>query len=237
VRGLVSPPEAADFRPGTAFGAVLAVSLFSHLPEARFEAWLSRLWSCVAPGGLLLFSTHGPSLYTPLAEPADWSKGFVFLESSETERLDPAHYGTTWVTEAFVAGLVGVVCTGGRLVSLPFGLDGRQDLYLVARPPEVPVADPQIPAVPRGDLDSVDLLADRLVCAGGLDSAEAARVVFLVRDEERAGIELPAGLERRAWSFEISLDDVAPDDVLRVEARSTAGPVRILTMGTLRPYL
>jgi SAM-dependent methyltransferase len=234
VEGLVSPREAADFAPGRAFDAVLAVSLFSHLPAARFGAWLARLWSCAAPGGILIFSTHGPALH---GGEADWSKGIVFTGSSETQRLDPAEYGTTWVTEAFVAEAVRAGCPGGALTSLPFGLDGRQDLYAVARPPGVPAARPEIPGVPRGDLDRVDLYPDRLVCSGGLDSVDEARVAFLVRDEERAAIDLPPGAARRPWRFEVSLDDVAPDDVLRVEARSPSGPVRILTMGTLRPYV
>jgi hypothetical protein len=38
------------------------------------------------------------------------------------------------------------------------------------------------------------------------------------------------------WRFEIDLAGISPDDVLRVEARS-AGRVRILAMGTLRPFL
>jgi SAM-dependent methyltransferase len=69
IRGIVSSSDPAAFRAPRLFDAVLAASFFSHVPAERFEAWLSALWRSLAPGGLLVFSTHGPDL---LKEPADW---------------------------------------------------------------------------------------------------------------------------------------------------------------------
>ncbi len=50
-------PEA--FGLESQFDLVFALSFFSHLPEDRFGPWLARLAALVAPGGLLVFTTHG----------------------------------------------------------------------------------------------------------------------------------------------------------------------------------
>ena len=231
---LISPPDAESFRPGREYEAVVASSFFSHLSEVRFGPWLETLWSAVAPGGVLVFSTHGPAL---LSDPADGSRGIVFRPTSETARLDPAAYGTSWVTPAFVEEAAGRCCAGGVLHAIPYGLDGRQDLYVIARSPRLPPSPVAIRPVPRGDLDRLELPGGgRLVCEGGLDSESEAEVVFLARHEERARVRIGPGTNPRRWRFEIDLSGVSPDDVLRVEARS-AGRVRILGMGTLRPHL
>jgi len=231
---MLSPSEAARFRPAREYEAVVVSSFFSHLSESRFEEWLEKLWTAVAPGGVFVFSTHGPDL---LSDRADWSRGIVFRPTSETERLDGAAYGTSWVTPEFVARAARRTCPDGDLHAIPYGLDGRQDLYVIARAPRLPRSAPAVRPVPRGDLDRFELFgSERLICEGGFDAEFEAELVFLVRHEERAWIRIPPGANRRPWRFEIDLADVSPDDVLRVEARS-AGRVRILTMGTLRPYL
>ena len=231
VATMLSPSEAAAFRPGRTWDAVAASSFFSHLSEARFGEWLAALWSAVSPGGLLLFSTHGTAL---LGAGGDAARGIVFRPESESGRLDPRLYGTSWVTSGFVAEAARRACPDGALHALTFGLDGRQDLYLVAREPRLPSAPPAVRPVPRGDLDRLDLSApERLVCEGTLDSEPAADVVFLARDDARARLRIPAGAAPRRWRFDVALPGVSADDVLRVEAESR-GRVRILAMGTLR---
>jgi len=234
VETLLSPPDADELRLDRDFDAVVVASFFSHLAEGRFGAWLEKLWSAVAPGGLLVFSTHGRAL---LGEEADWSRGIVFRPTSETARLEPEEYGTSWVTAEFVEDAARRRCAEGVFHAVPFGLDGRQDLYVVARGPALPAAPIPIRPVPRGDLVRVDFVENRrLTCEGRLDSEPEAEVVFLVRAQERARVVLPAGKKARSWRFEIDLAGVSPDDVLRVEARA-GGRTRILSMGTLRPYL
>ncbi len=232
VETILSPAGADEFRPPREYDAVVVASFFSHLSERRFAAWLERLWSAVAPGGVLVFSTHGPTL---LAEESDWSRGIVFRSKSETERLAPAEYGTSWVTPEFVEDNARRVCAGGSLHAVPFGLDGSQDLYVVAREPALPLLPLALRPVPRGELVYVDLVEGRLTCEGGIDSERETEVVFLVRENERARVLVPAGEGRRPWRFEIDLAGVGLDDVLRVEARA-GGRARILSMGTLRPY-
>jgi len=229
----LSPADAASFDPGREHDAVVASSFFSHLSEDRFGPWLAALWSAVGPGGVLVFSTHGPSL---LGEEADWSRGIVFRPTSETARLDPSVYGTSWTAPEFVREAVRRACPGGDFHAIPFGLDGRQDLYAIARAPRLPETALAIPSVPRGELDRLEVGPDRLACEGTLDSEPSAEIVFLACHAERARIALDPGARPRRWSFAIDLAGIGPDDVLRVEARSP-GRVRILAMGTLRPYL
>jgi SAM-dependent methyltransferase len=230
VETLLAPGEAGDFRPAAAWDAVVASSFFSHLSEPRFRGWLGALWSVVAPGGLLLFSTHGPHL---VGEGGDLSRGIVFRPESETDRLDAEAYGSSWVTEEFVRDAVRHSCTGGAVHAIPFGLDGRQDLYAVVRPPSVPAEPPRLRPVPRGELDRLDLtVPGKLACEGTLESEEEADVVFLAAESECGRRRIPSGAFVRRWRFEVAREGVSPDDVLRVEAHR-AGRTRILAMGTL----
>jgi len=102
VRGFVSatrPEELAvpdEARPEDGFDAVLAGSLFTHLPQSTFDSWLRRLFGLVAPGGVLAVSTH-PEERLPEAFSMPVS-GLFYETASEIPELDAAHYGRTWVT-------------------------------------------------------------------------------------------------------------------------------------------
>ena len=45
--------------PDQRFGAVTAISVFTHLPEEAQAAWRDELRRVLAPGGLLVLTTHG----------------------------------------------------------------------------------------------------------------------------------------------------------------------------------
>jgi SAM-dependent methyltransferase len=133
------------------FDAILVTSLFTHLPEERFVAWLRVLMGLLTPGGLLAFSVHDQRLLAPgLALPAS---GLLFQEISESGSLDGNEYGSTWVSEEFVRGALrralsdpdsgpggpaggstagrGAAGGGsGSLHRLPRGLCHYQDLYV-----------------------------------------------------------------------------------------------------------
>ncbi len=236
VRGLVSTAQAEAFAPGRRFDTIAASSFFSHMPADRFEEWLARLYALLAPGGLLLFSVHGQTL---LSEPADWSAGIVFRGESETRRIDPEDYGTSWVLPEFVREAAARASGGEGLLHFePFGLCGHQDLYLLSSPPALPEAVPAIPRVPRGELDALEIRGRESLIAGGfVESGSEAEVLFLVRNEIRQICPALSGGARSRWRFEIASRDIAPDDLLRIEARTRAGVSRILAMGTLRPFL
>jgi SAM-dependent methyltransferase len=136
VHGIVSTVRPEDFPAsaagGAGFDAILVTSLFTHLPEERFVAWLRVLMGLLAPGGVLAFSVHDQSLLPWGTElPA---AGLLFQEISESESLATHDYGSTWVSETFVhealrRALAGGAATGS-LHRLPRGLCAFQDLYV-----------------------------------------------------------------------------------------------------------
>lgn len=152
VGGFPSAARPADLACDGRFDAVVCLSLFSHLPDASFHAWLARLVELVAPGGLLLFSVHGESELPPgRTMPAS---GIHFEAVSESERLDKASYGSAWVSEGFVAAALASL---GRPAlawrRFPRGLWHFQDLYLVLPDGSAEPAACELPDEPRGALD------------------------------------------------------------------------------------
>ncbi|HEY0510759.1 MAG TPA: class I SAM-dependent methyltransferase [Thermoanaerobaculia bacterium] len=136
VKGIVSTIRPEDFVCAERFDAILVTSLFTHLPEERFVAWLRVLLGLLHPGGLLAFSVHSPEVLSPgLAMP---ETGICFQETSESGSLAKSDYGSTWVTEAFVrAALDRAAGPGVSLHRLPRGLCNFQDLCLSLPEPGV----------------------------------------------------------------------------------------------------
>lgn len=139
VHGVVSSMRPEDLDLGETFDAILVTSLFTHLPEERFLAWLRVLLARLEPGGVLVFSTHHPSLLAPC--PPMPESGLLFQEISESGSLDTSDYGSTWVTEQFVHGSVARAAESlGRRASvqrLERGLCNYQDLYVAVPEPGV----------------------------------------------------------------------------------------------------
>jgi SAM-dependent methyltransferase len=130
VHGIVSTTDPEDFRCNVDFDCIQVSSLFTHLPEARFVAWLQRLGSLVKPEGLLIFSVHDMSLKrTGAPSPA----GIVFEAQSESGSLDTLEYGTSWVTEDFVRSAVRKAIGPCPVLRIPRGLGSFQDLYVVLK--------------------------------------------------------------------------------------------------------
>jgi SAM-dependent methyltransferase len=129
VHGIVSTTEPDRLPCDLGFDAILVSSLFTHLPETRFVAWLRRLGALVNPGGLLLFSVHDMSLRREPTVPAD----FVFEAMSESGSLDHGEYGSSWVTEGFVRSAVQAAIGPFPVLRIPRGLASFQDLYVVLK--------------------------------------------------------------------------------------------------------
>lgn len=236
VAGFASGRDAENFDPGRRFDAISASSFFSHLPAGPFEKWLHRLYELVNPGGLLIFSTHGAAL---LPEHADWSSGMVYLGRSETDRLDPSDYGTSYVLPEFVEAVAARVSEGkAALHFIPSGLCGHQDVFLLARPPHLPARPPSLPPFPRGEVQGSQIRdGERLTIDGWVEAERESLVTFLNENRALAVSRPQNGETRRAWSFDLPIRQISPDAVLRIEASTRGGTVRILAMGTLRPYL
>lgn len=133
VRGLVSTsaPEALPW-PAT-YDLVFVLSLFSHLPRATWGRWLAHLWQAVAPGGLLVFSTHGAEAARRAGVVLDES-GFFFAPSSESQAIDAQEYGTAFTDEAFVrAHIAGLADAPVQVRFEPVWFWHHQDAWVLRR--------------------------------------------------------------------------------------------------------
>jgi SAM-dependent methyltransferase len=220
VHGIVSTVRPEDFAAaagGATFDAILVTSLFTHLPEERFVAWLRVLMSLLAPGGVMAFSVHDRGLLPPgEALPPG---GLLFQEISESGSLAGADYGSTWVSEDFVRGALGRALGGagaaGSLRRLVRGLCNFQDLYVAV--PEAGAdfsglafrGEPQL-FVERCALAASDVLELR-GWAGALGSGGLAAVEVLLDGELLARLPIEGArpdvaallgdprLERSGW--------------------------------------
>jgi SAM-dependent methyltransferase len=191
VRGIVSAIRPEDFVCAERFDAILVTSLFTHLPEERFVAWLRVLLGLLAPGGMLAFSAHSPEVLppgTPMPE-----SGIHFQETSESGSLAKSDYGSTWVTEGFVrSALDRAAGPGASLHRIARGLCDFQDLYLALPEGGVDFAGLDFHGEPQLFLERARLVEEgRRLELGGWAAARsgAVRSVEAMLDGERlAGV-------------------------------------------------
>lgn len=126
-----STPEAVQWP--ARYELVFVLSLFSHLPRSTWSRWLKVLYDAVAPGGLLVFSTHG-------VKAADFDhvqldeEGYFFAASSESTAIDEQEYGTTFTSEAFVlASLAETVGADALVHKAPVHFWNHQDAYVLRK--------------------------------------------------------------------------------------------------------
>jgi SAM-dependent methyltransferase len=133
VNALVSDASPAQFQPGRKFQFIWVASLFTHLPERLFRAWLVRLYELLTDDGFLVFSVHDESILPAGMRLAD--NGFLFAPESEISALDSAVYGTTHVSESFVRSVLvhSLAHPDGGYLRVPRGLADQQDLYVVPK--------------------------------------------------------------------------------------------------------
>jgi SAM-dependent methyltransferase len=118
------------------FDLVYALSVFTHLTESRQRSWMAELRRVTRPGGLVLFTTHGPSFR--FSDPA-WPPPEIRerLAGGELVVILPEHAGRNactaihpraWVEEHMLAGFELLeYCENGA------AMNGGQDLYLARR--------------------------------------------------------------------------------------------------------
>ncbi|MBK6745042.1 cyclopropane-fatty-acyl-phospholipid synthase family protein [Ottowia sp.] len=105
VRGFASQARPEAVRWPEHYDLVFVLSLFSHLPRGSWARWLARLWDAVAPGGLLVFSTHGTEAARRVGRALD-GEGYAFNAASESSAIDAQEYGTAYTDERFVRAQV-----------------------------------------------------------------------------------------------------------------------------------
>ena len=129
------------------------------------------------------------------------------------------------------------------LLAFPHGLCGFQDLYVLLRPPLPSAVDLELPRFPLGALEKSGISGGRVLLEGWAEGGEGdeaspeIRLLFGNTVAEVLAGNGPASQTRRTWRFDFPVDVPGPDELVRVEAVSARGLVRILVLGTLRPYL
>ncbi|MBX3484067.1 trans-aconitate 2-methyltransferase [Phenylobacterium sp.] len=134
VNGLVSVSDPDRFALEQEHEVVFAASVFSHLPDGLFQRWLARLYDLVSPEGLLAFSVHDAS-FAPGDQPIG-AAGIGYGLWSESQTLDPAIYGMSYVTVEYVTAAIASACgddAARNLRRYPRALFESQDLYVVPK--------------------------------------------------------------------------------------------------------
>lgn len=98
--------------PDKEFDLILALSVFTHLPQASFQNWLSKLISTLKHGGALVF-TFNNSKDIQHAK-LSGQKDFAYTESSEDSAFPFLYdslqktedYGNTFVSRSFIENLL-----------------------------------------------------------------------------------------------------------------------------------
>ena len=116
------------------YDLVFVLSLFSHLPRATWSAWLRRLWDAVAPGGVLVFTTHGDFAAQRAGVTLD-EQGFHFVGASESTAIDVQEYGTAFTSPGFVQTQIeALVPAPARWSVEPAWFWAHQDAFVLQRP-------------------------------------------------------------------------------------------------------
>ncbi len=249
VQVLASHADPARFAPTQRFDFIWVASLFSHLPEGLFHAWLAKLLSLLSPRGVLCFSVRDSALLPPSRElPAS---GILYDGFSENAELDAAIYGTTYASEHFVrAALRRALSIDAACARLPKALAHEQDLYVVAKDPARDLsAVGEFRRGPWGWVDRRELTASgRLELEGwaaSLDDGEIDHVEVEVDGvRHRCATGQPRGdvsdafgddrLARAGWRFEYDLAHEAHEVFVAVSAHTEKSESSLLFAGVVR---
>lgn len=133
VQGFVSTAEPEHLDWPARYQLIFVLSLFSHLPRCTWSRWLRCLHEGLAPGGLLVLSTHGVKAAKQHRVNLD-AEGFCFMPSSESSAISPERYGTTWTSEAFVKAQIEQQIGPDSLIHYqPHGFWNCQDAYVLIK--------------------------------------------------------------------------------------------------------
>jgi hypothetical protein len=147
------------------FDCVFVMSLFTHLPERTFIRWLSKLYSLISEGGVLIFTVHDESLNPALKIPPG---GLWFKEESEIDTISKLDYGTTVVGEAFVRMAIEQATQGkGTYLRVPRAVNTYQDMYIVMNGIPSALLEFNYSWGPVGHLEVCNLSAARLLNVSG----------------------------------------------------------------------
>lgn len=110
VNGIVSSTDPNEFKPSKKYSIIIVSSLFSHLPEKKFIAWLNILYSLLDDKGLLLISTNNIKYWRPELNSKDFlfeniSEDLIFNEFDDSIS-DTNEYGLTYISDNYMTNLL-----------------------------------------------------------------------------------------------------------------------------------
>ena len=137
VNTLLSDTCPENFQANNQFDVVFALSFFTHMPNKTFGRWMKALYRHVAPGGLLIFSTHG-RIANEVALRYETQDGYAFSAASEQGDLSVDDYGTTVSLYEYVEKIC-KTCIDISPVEWHEGFfhQNIQDVYVVRKPYDV----------------------------------------------------------------------------------------------------
>lgn len=96
----------AESLGNSTFDLVLSLSVFTHLPQASFEAWLTKLINALNPNGALVFTFNNISTFKEQAPDPNFhyltlseDSSFSFVSDSLS---DTSEYGSTYVSYTYL---------------------------------------------------------------------------------------------------------------------------------------
>lgn len=169
VNGKLSDAEPERLCWDERYDLIIVPSLFSHLPDATFSRWLRFLHGLLTERGVLAFSVHDAHLLPDrdLHRDGQWAGGILFSAHSEAaSRLDTKQYGTSFVTEAYVADQI-ETATGARSYGrVPRGFWDFQDVYLTSGPRQHDPSSLRCEPPIMGHVDTVEFAAGQVSVSG-----------------------------------------------------------------------
>lgn len=134
VQGFVSASQPENVVWPYQHDVVFVLSLFSHLPRSTWARWLQRIYAMVAPGGVLVFTTHGAEAVRKQGVTLD-AEGYFFTPSSESNAIAGQEYGTAFTSEAYVRGQIAQHLPDAQVLQFaPQHFWHHQDAFVVQRP-------------------------------------------------------------------------------------------------------
>lgn len=134
---LQSSARPEDLNVGGGYDFVFVISLFSHLPDSSFGRWINALTNTLAPGGYLMFTTHGDVSMLRYKgmdlKQFEQGDGWVYIRRSDQPDIADDDYGTMLVEPTYVTRSI-AGCAPAQLRSFTSAAwFGHQDEWVIQR--------------------------------------------------------------------------------------------------------
>jgi hypothetical protein len=166
VNGMISCTDPEEYETRNRFSLIFVGSVFSHLPDQLFKAWMRKLYRLLRNDGVLAFSVHDVSLL-PEGEMTD-EKGIRYLSRSESLKLPTESYGLAYITEEYLRDVIDGATFGDEIQHASFkkALYENQDLHIVSRSSEIDLSSLRLKMTPLGGVDGRWVRDGQLVVTG-----------------------------------------------------------------------